>query len=49
MNENKIQPAETAEKFEQWAIVELMGHIKYAGLVSEETIFGKKTNSDRSP
>lgn len=30
----------TAEKFEQWAIVELMGHAHIAGKVTEETRFG---------
>jgi hypothetical protein len=29
-------------KFEQWAIVELMGHVKIAGLVTEEEHFGAK-------
>lgn len=29
-------------KFEQWAIVELMGHVKIAGLVTEEERFGTK-------
>jgi hypothetical protein len=32
--------AETADKFDQWAIVELMGHRKLAGRVSEEIRFG---------
>lgn len=27
-------------KFEQWAILEIMGHNRFAGLVSEETIGG---------
>jgi len=27
-------------KFEQWAVVELMGHVKWAGKISEEVIFG---------
>lgn len=30
------------ERFEQWAIVELMGHVRLAGLVSEEEHFGAK-------
>jgi hypothetical protein len=29
-----------SDKFEQWAIVEVMGHTKYAGLVSEQAIGG---------
>lgn len=29
------------EKFETWAIVEVMGHNKFAGYVSEQTIAGK--------
>lgn len=29
-----------AEKFEQWAILEIMGHQRYAGLVSEQAIGG---------
>lgn len=29
-----------AEKFEQWCIVEIMGHNRYAGLVSEQVIGG---------
>jgi len=29
------------EKFEQWAIVEVYGHEKYAGLIQERTVFGK--------
>lgn len=29
-----------AEKFEQWAILELMGHRRLAGLVSEQEAFG---------
>ena len=28
------------EKFDQWAIVELMGHVKLAGRVTEEKRFG---------
>jgi hypothetical protein len=30
----------TGEAFKQWAILELMGHRKLAGLVSEESRFG---------
>lgn len=29
-----------AEQFDQWAIVEIMGHQKYAGLVTSEVIGG---------
>ena len=32
--------AETQEKFDQWAIVEVMGHKKYAGRVTEQQIAG---------
>lgn len=28
------------EKFQTWAIIEFMGHNRYAGLVTEETRFG---------
>lgn len=28
------------QKFEQWAIVEVMGHRRFAGMVSEQTIGG---------
>jgi hypothetical protein len=31
---------ETAEKFEQWCILEIMGHQTYAGKVSEQTLGG---------
>jgi hypothetical protein len=34
MSDNEIKPIQT------WAIVELMGHVKSAGMVSEETHFG---------
>jgi len=30
----------TADKFEQWAILEIMGHDRYAGLVTEQAIGG---------
>lgn len=30
----------TADKFEQWCILEIMGHQRFAGLVSEQTIGG---------
>jgi hypothetical protein len=30
----------TAEKFEQWCVVEIMGHKKFAGFVSEQSIGG---------
>lgn len=32
---------EATEKFEQWAILELMGHRRLAGLVTEQVIAGK--------
>lgn len=32
--------SETDTKFEQWAIVEVMGHRRFAGLVSEQTVGG---------
>jgi len=32
----------TPEKLEVWAVVELMGHVKVAGLVTEEERFGCK-------
>lgn len=31
-----------SEAFEQWAIVELMGHVRVAGRVTEEEHFGSK-------
>ncbi len=31
-----------SDNFETWAIVELLGHVKIAGLVSEEERFGTK-------
>lgn len=33
--------AEEVRVFEQWAIVELYGHVKMAGRVTEEDVFGK--------
>lgn len=36
MNEEK-----TSDKFEQWCIVEVMGHSTYAGFVTEQTIAGQ--------
>jgi hypothetical protein len=32
----------SAESFDSWAILELMGHVKMAGRVSEEERFGSK-------
>ncbi len=32
--------SETVQKFEQWCVVEIMGHKRFAGFVSEETIGG---------
>ncbi len=29
-----------SEKFEQWAILEIMGHQRYAGMVSEQALGG---------
>jgi len=31
---------DTTERFEQWAIVEVMGHSRYAGLVTEQSLGG---------
>lgn len=39
MNEN-TRPAGPASRFETWAIVEIMGHQKFAGFLTEETIAG---------
>lgn len=33
-------PDETKESAPQWAIIELMGHIRYGGLVSKDNQFG---------
>jgi len=33
-------PETTTEFAPQWAIVEIMGHQRYTGLVSEQTVFG---------
>lgn len=30
------------QNFEQWAIVELLGHTRFAGRVTEEELFGEK-------
>lgn len=38
----KETPAGAPERFEIWAIVELMGHVKMAGKVCEEERFGTK-------
>lgn len=35
-------PAAVKEGFDQWAIVELMGHVKIAGHVTEAEYFGAK-------
>ena len=37
---NEFPSAKIAEPFEAWAIVEIMGHDRYAGRVSEQTIGG---------
>jgi hypothetical protein len=34
--------ADQVERFESWAIVELMGHVRMAGRVTEEELFGSK-------
>lgn len=34
--------AEATESFQQWAILELMGHVRLAGIVTEEERFGIK-------
>lgn len=31
---------QTVEKFEEWAIVEIMGHKRFAGLVTEQAVGG---------
>ncbi len=30
----------TVEKFEQWCVVEIMGHKKFAGFVTEQSVGG---------
>jgi hypothetical protein len=37
----KEPPLNTEDRFESWAILELMGHRRIAGLVSEQTIGGQ--------
>lgn len=32
--------SETAEKFEIWGLIEIMGHQKYAGKIMEQTVAG---------
>ena len=32
--------SDTAEKFESWAVLEIMGHSRFAGLVTEQTMGG---------
>lgn len=32
--------SETPEKFETWGLVEVMGHQRYAGLITEQTVGG---------
>jgi hypothetical protein len=34
--------ADQVDRFESWAIVELMGHVRMAGRVTEEELFGSK-------
>ncbi len=38
----KLATEEAKPTFESWAILELMGHVKLAGKVSEQEIFGGK-------
>ncbi len=33
--------SETKEKFEHWCLVELMGHVRFAGFVTEQVIAGQ--------
>ncbi len=35
-----VEMSTTVEKFEQWCVVEIMGHKKFAGFVSEQSIGG---------
>jgi hypothetical protein len=35
-----IVDTQTAEKFETWAVVEIMGHVRVAGRVTEQSLFG---------
>jgi hypothetical protein len=39
--DEKETPAPEIRVFEQWAIVELYGHVKLAGRVTEEDVFGR--------
>jgi hypothetical protein len=39
---NNDRREEQAERFDSWAIVELMGHVRMAGRVTEEERFGVK-------
>lgn len=32
--------SDTAEKFETWGLVEVMGHSRYAGLITEQAVGG---------
>ncbi len=36
----EANPMSESPEFKQWAILELLGHVKVAGLVTEETHFG---------
>ncbi len=38
--DSKIAPPTESPKFETWAILEIMGHVKLAGFVTEQTIAG---------
>jgi hypothetical protein len=37
------------EKFEAWAVAEIMGHQRYAGFLTEQTIGGCAFVAKRSP
>lgn len=39
---SRVREVKELEEFKQWSIVELMGHVKMAGLVTEEERFGVK-------
>lgn len=38
----EIQNEVTQEEFAQWVIVELMGHVTYAGFAENKTVFGRQ-------
>jgi len=41
--------SETAEKFDAWALVEVMGHQRYAGRVTEATARRMAAQYDNAP